>query len=738
MANLIKGLTVEIGGDTTKLGKALENVNKKSRDLSSELGEINRLLKMDPGNTELLAQKQKVLAEAIENTRSKLDTLKEAEKQVQQQFERGEVSEEQYRSLQREVTATEQKLKGYERAAAETADQVKKLGDDTKAAAEKAEAMNKASDVISKGLKVVAAAAAAAVAGLAKFALGAAEYADTVLTESTVTGIATDKLQEYMYAAELVDVSTETLTKSMAKQIKSMDSARNGSAAYASAYKTLGVEVINTDGSLRDSQTVYWEIIDALGNVQNETERDAIAMQLLGKSAQDLNPLIEQGSERMNELAAEAQAAGYVLSEDTLKAYGELDDEIQRLKASGKAAGNQLGAVLVPVLADLAELGVELLQKVGPAVDWIGNNLPTVAAGIASITAGLVAFKVAQLAAIAATEGMTLAQYAAAAAQKALNVAMNANPIGLIITAIGLLVTAFIYLWNNCEGFRNFFVNLWEKIQTTVSTAIEKIKGFFNKIIGFVKDNWQGLLLLLVNPFAGAFKLIYDNSETFRNKIQNLVNKIREIFNGIKTFITETVPGFFIKMKDKAVEAVKKVFNSVTETFSNLPSKLLSIGSDLVSGLWNGISNKLQWLKDKIKGFTSSVLNSIKSFFGVHSPSTETAWIGDMLDRGLAEGLIDNMSDPVKAMKRVSGGVLDAANNVNGLDFERGLRTSSVASVGAAVNDGTLSAKLDRILAAIEAGKILTIDGDTFVGATAGKYDSALGKRKLLVTRGAL
>ena len=92
-SNTIKGLTVEIGGDTTKLGKALEDVNKKGRDLSSELGQINKLLKLDPGNTELLAQKQKVLAEAIANTSTKLDTLKEAEKQVQKQFERGEVSE---------------------------------------------------------------------------------------------------------------------------------------------------------------------------------------------------------------------------------------------------------------------------------------------------------------------------------------------------------------------------------------------------------------------------------------------------------------------------------------------------------------------------------------------------------------------------------------------------------------------------------------------------------------------
>ena len=133
MANNIKGLTVEIGGDTTKLGKALEEVNKKSRDLSSELGEINRALRLDPGNTELLVQKQKVLAEAISNTAEKLDTLKHAEKQVQEQFERGEVSEEQVRALQREIITTTNKLDSYEKAAKETAEQVDKLGFESEA-----------------------------------------------------------------------------------------------------------------------------------------------------------------------------------------------------------------------------------------------------------------------------------------------------------------------------------------------------------------------------------------------------------------------------------------------------------------------------------------------------------------------------------------------------------------------------------------------------------------------------
>lgn len=191
MANQIKGLTVEIGGDTTKLGKALESVNKKSRDLSSELGEINRMLKLDPGNTELLAQKQQVLAEAISNTTKKLETLKDAEKQVQEQFEKGEVSEAQYRSLQREILATEKKLDSYKKAMDETANAARDMGKQTETAGDKAEEasreMDKAeesademggsmAEAAKTGVTALAAAATAAVGAIVGLAEGTREY----------------------------------------------------------------------------------------------------------------------------------------------------------------------------------------------------------------------------------------------------------------------------------------------------------------------------------------------------------------------------------------------------------------------------------------------------------------------------------------------------------------------------------------------------------------------------------
>lgn len=187
----LKGLVIKIGGDTSELSKALDNVEKRGENLSSELGQINKLLKLDPTNTELLAQKQKVLAEAINNTESKLDTLREAEKQVQAQFERGEVSEAQYRELQREIIATENKLIQYKNAVKETAEAEKKLAEGANDAANELENQadkteiadqsieeldDSASDLAVGGLAAMAAAAVAAVTAIVALAESTREY----------------------------------------------------------------------------------------------------------------------------------------------------------------------------------------------------------------------------------------------------------------------------------------------------------------------------------------------------------------------------------------------------------------------------------------------------------------------------------------------------------------------------------------------------------------------------------
>ena len=273
-------------------------------------------------------------------------------------------------------------MKEAEEAADKCATSIDKMGDEVRDSASDFEVANKESSNFSDTLKAGLTAGAViggitAIAGAAKevaqafteLATDAAAYADEILTASTVTGMSTEDLQAYSYAAELVDVSLDTLTNSMAKNIKSMASARDGSEKYAEAYQKLGFSVTDTDGNLRNSEDVYWDVIDALGQMADDTEKDAIAMQLFGKSAQELNPLIAQGSAGIKEFKDEAKEMGAVLSEKTLSSLGKTDDALQRLNQQTEIFKRTIGSNIAPVVEDVANAAIEVLSSITNAID---------------------------------------------------------------------------------------------------------------------------------------------------------------------------------------------------------------------------------------------------------------------------------------------------------------------------------------------------------------------------------
>ena len=218
----------------------------------------------------------------------------------------------------------------------------------------------------------LAAAVVEAEKALISLTIESAAYADEILTQSAVTGLSTEALQEYQYAAELVDVSLDTLTSSQTKMIRSMDAARHGSKEQAEAFDKLGISVQNADGTLRDAQDVFGDAIDALGAISNETERDAIAMTIFGRSARDLNPLIKAGSDGLRELTQEAHDVGYVMGEEALDALGAVDDQLQRMNRSGEALKNQIAVGMAPAVENLMKKGTDLFVRLQEAAEGSG------------------------------------------------------------------------------------------------------------------------------------------------------------------------------------------------------------------------------------------------------------------------------------------------------------------------------------------------------------------------------
>ena len=224
----------------------------------------------------------------------------------------------------------------------------------------------------SAGTVAAMGAAAAGVAAMIKvckelheITLQAAADADELITQSMVTGLSTETLQQWKYAENLIDVSVSTMTGSLSKLTRAMYDAQTGNKAAAETFAALGVSITDSSGHLRSAEDVFYDVIDALGGVENQTERDALAMEVMGRSAQDLNPLILQGSDALRELAAEAEATGYVLDESQIQKLGEVDDAYQRMQLQIEATKKELAVEFAPASKAAMETFGDVAEKAG-------------------------------------------------------------------------------------------------------------------------------------------------------------------------------------------------------------------------------------------------------------------------------------------------------------------------------------------------------------------------------------
>ena len=411
-----------------------------------------------------------------------------------------------------------------------------------------------------------------------------------------------------------------------------------------------------------------------------------------------LNKLYGEAAEKYRETNENVMEANRVNSDysDTLATMGE---KIEPVTTTLKEGFNGLLQELLKLVGDVdmeaftakieegfAVLKDEVLPAVKDGLGWILENKDALIAGLAGIAAGFVAFKVASLiqGVVSAMQGMTVAQYA-------LNLAMSLNPIGLVVAAIAGLVAAFVVLWNKSESFRGFWIGLWQKIKAGFDAAVsgivkffkETIPNVFNGVIDFIKKNWQSLLLLLINPFAGLFKYFYDNNTKFREFVDTAISYIKQLPSKVWTWLLNTiskVTTFGVNLATKGREAAQKLLDSIIKKVKEIPTKIKSIGSDIVKGLWNGISDMAGWISGKIQGFGENVLDGIKNFFGINSPSKVMAdEVGKWIPEGIAVGIDKNAKSVLGSMRDLTYSSLGAARS--------GLSDTTGGVVGGVVNN---------------------------------------------------
>lgn len=345
----------------------------------------------------------------------------------------------------------------------------------------------------------------------------------------------------------------------------------------------------------------------------------------------------------------DAMAKGQITADEFNAAIMKLGNEPVAVEAATSvktfegAIGNMQATVVSGLQEIINEIGMEnitgfltkttdligeTIKGANAAVKWVKSNLPTVLTLITGLmtayTAQVVANKVAVIAATAAEKGMTIAEYAAAAAQKALNLAMAANPIGLVIAGITALVAGFIYLWNNCEGFREFWINLWEKIKKVTTDAVKKIKDTFEKVKTFLSTTWN----IIKTTITGA---ITDTKEKVENTINDIKDGIKTTFtaikttaetiwNNIKTAVTTAIENTKKAVSDTIdaiLDNVKTVFNAVKTFVTTVWDNIKTNISNAINGAKTAVSNAVQGVKDTV----TNIFNSLKS-------TVENIWNG--------------------------------------------------------------------------------------------------------------
>lgn len=383
------GVKIGIEG-AAQFKQSLANVNSELKSLSSEMKAATAEFKGNENSQEAVSKKSEILGRSMEaakekiallsgeyeRQKSKLDELGEALEQARQQY--GENSEE---AAQAEKAFTQQEtavnklsaqLHNAEADLYNMKNAEDQLGNETEETTQKTSTFGEmlkaklTGDLIVNGVKAIAGAVVDLGKKLVSAATDTAKYADNVNTLATQYNLTTDQVQEFMYMEDLADVSTETIMGSLSKLTKNMGAAQNGTGAAADAFTKLGVEVTNSDGTLRDANDVFMDTIDALGNVENATERDTIAMSLFGKGAQELNPLIALGADGFADLAQEAHEAGYVMSGEALKGAQDMQDGMDRAKKKVETLKRELGQALAPALEKIIDLALQWAEK----IDW--------------------------------------------------------------------------------------------------------------------------------------------------------------------------------------------------------------------------------------------------------------------------------------------------------------------------------------------------------------------------------
>lgn len=679
----IKGITIEIDGQTQELQKSLQDVDRKLSQTQNALKDVNRLLKFDPQNTVLLEQKQQLLAQAITQSRSRLTELENAYKQLAAVDNPTEEQVAQMQALQREIEATKGNIRGYETQQAamaaatddttdsteEESEAVRELGSESDKSGKKVSIFgdvlkaNLASDLIMKGLE-------ATWEGIKKIG-------------SAAISISKDIVQNYADYEQLVG-GVETLFGDSATAVmKNADQ----------AFRTAG---LSANDYMETVTSFSASLLQSLGG---DTEAAAsLADQALVDMADNANKMGSSMESIQNAYAGFAKQ-NYTMLDNLKLGYGGTKTEMERLLADASAiAGVQFN---IDSYADVIQAIHVMQESMGIAGTTAVEGSTTISGSINQLQASI-----SNLLTGLGTSSADVGELVGNVITNFETVVQNILPILMTIVAAlpalaeSLSVAIGDMLPVLLEAGTSLFNSL---LQTLIDLLPELIPVATDAVIN-IADTLIDNLPMIVDS---AIEIILTLTTSLIEHIPDLVQRVPEIVMSIAETLIEHLPeilevgiqlissliqGIFAMAATMVIKIAEFWNTNIVEPLEEKISGIWEAGKSIVEGIWEGISGAMSWIYEKISGWVGNVLSYIKSLFGIHSPSTVFAGYGEYMVEGLAEGLTDNVNMVDDAMDEIASHLTPDAMNMDLMASNTSGSLASSLNVSSASMEGRMTA----------------------------------------------
>ncbi len=622
-------------------------------------------MKLDPTNTELIAQKQRLLATEIDDTKTKLQALKQADKQAKAQLESGDLGQDKYDALQREIIETEQQLDSLEEKAKKTSTlnaNLTAFGDAASSASEKTRGLSTAAGGLLGAMAATVPATSELRSDLSKL--------DNNARDAGVGIDATrDAFDAFNVVSDEVDSSVEATSNLLQAGFteSNLQKAVEGlSGAYLKFPDTLKIE------SLADSLQETLATGQATGQFGELLDRLGIGADNFSAGLQACTSDAEKQNYALQTLAD----AGLM---DTYNGWKENNQALVESKQANQEfqeAMAGLAEVITPVITAITEFATKAINAF--------NNLPGPVQNFVVVLLGIVAALspvlgvIGKLSTLLGSGGLTAALGSIKAGFAAAGAAISgiSAPILIVIGVVTSLIAIFATLWNTNETFRNQVSSVWQQIQSTIQSAISIIQQIFQSFVELVNAIWTQWGDTIIQVVQNAISVVSSVITEGLSIVQNVIKMVTAVINGdwkgawnaarsivqsVVSIIKNLVQSAFNSLASiissvggKISSAVQSAFEGAISFITSLPSKAVQWGRDFIDGLASGIRNAIGAVVDAVSG----VADKIASFLHFSRPDVGPLhfyeeWMPDMMS-GIAKGMYDNIPIVEKAAAAVA------------------------------------------------------------------------------------